>query len=302
MRVIQGGSRALLYIIAAGLVSACGKKPPECADTKASDALRNSMNAWVVEALPASRVNPAEDKGGVIPKYLATWTFALSNVTSSGYDEKSKTRSCAGKVTVTIPDTKQSAALDVGYEMQTLEDSKSGDFELRTSANFRRFSFGMSEPVGNHYKVYGVSGTWVGQSTCTPTQVQENLFSRFPENQSANGFTVLSSDTPWQPDEAAANIPLKVVIDGGKATVDITAPGGKSIRRIGQLQPNQRFAMTENDEMKTAISKEAYISSDGLIYDSRSPIQVRARVRSNATGTELDGVLTRICNMKLHKQ
>jgi hypothetical protein len=205
-------------------------------------------------------------------------------------------------VTVTIPDTQKSVAADVGYEMQTREDAKSREFELRTTANFRGWSFALSQPVADHYKVNGVSGTWMGLSTCSPTEVKENLFSNFPANQAASGFTLLSSEVPWQPDEATANVAVKVVIDAGKVTVDIAAPGGKSIYRTAQLQRNQRFTMTESDEMKSAISKEAYLSSDGLIYDSRSPIQVRARVRSNATGSELNGVLTRICNMRLEKQ
>jgi hypothetical protein len=302
MQSVRFWSHALLLVLASTLLAGCSKQPPECAETAASDALRNSMNAWIGEALPFKGVKPKEDRGGLIDKYLATWAFNLSNVTTTGYDEKSKTRSCAGKVSIAIPDKKQDATVDVQYEMQTLEDKKSGEFQLRTDGRYKTWSYGLIEPVADHYKVYRVSGTWIGKSNCGVTSIQENLFTKFADDEAAQGFTVLSTATPWVPDEAAREVPVKAVIDAGEVTLDVTAAGGKSIRRTSQLQPSQRFEIGAEDEMKTGLPQTGYISSDGMIYDSFSPTTAQARVKSNATGNELDGVLVRRCTLRLKKQ
>lgn len=301
MQSVRIWSNALLLVLPA-LLAGCSKKPPECADDAASGALRKSMNAWIGEASPFKGVKPSDDRGGLIDKYLAAWTFSLSNVTTTGYDDKSRTRSCAGKVSIVIPDTKQGATVDVQYEMQTLEDKKSGEFQLRTDGRFKTWSYGLIEPVADHYKVYGISGTWIGKSDCGITSVQQNLFTKFADNEAEQGFAILSTATPWVSDEAAREVPVRAVIDAGKVTLDVTVAGGKSIRRTSPLQPSQRFEMGAEDEMKTGLPQMGYISSDGMIYDSYSPTTTQARVKSNATANELDGMLVRRCTLRLKKQ
>lgn len=300
MKVVKAWS-ALFLAGACLTLAACGKKPPECADAAASAELRRTMNAWVAEALPARGVRPKEDSGGLIEKYLGTWSFTLSNVKSDGYDEKSKTRSCAGKVAIEIPDTKQSASVDFAYEMQTLEDAKSGAFELRTDNGFKTWSYGLIDPVANHYKVYSVSGTWVGKAECMPTMVQKTAFEKFFGPEAEAGFTVLATEGAWIPDQATQGLPVSVEVSQGNVKMQITDASGKVVTRTAKLEPGGTFK-TEPDELSSAVVDAGFLSREGRFHNSGLSVSTKARLKSNATGAEVDGVLTRQCVFSTSKK
>lgn len=291
----------LLIVLSALMLAGCGKKPPECADGAAKDSLRNFMNSAIVEALPAKGVKVAEDTGGLIQRYLATWAFDLSNVTSSGYDEKSKTRSCAGKVSISIPDTQQKGHVDVQYDMQVLEDSKSGDFQLRATKNFQIWSYGAMEAVANHYKIHSISGSWSGVSQCGPTEVKKNQFAELPPSESQQGFTVLTTEGTWQPDDVAKQNAVTVSIKDGAVSIQIALGDGKSVQRKGNLAPDGSFKAAAEDDLKTAVLAEARVSQYGIREVMPNHLSARARVKSNATGNELDALLTRRCSLDLKK-
>jgi hypothetical protein len=299
MKKTKSWGKSLLIVFGMVLLAACSKKPPECADAGASETLRKVMNASIAEGLRFKGINIADDSTGLMQKYLATWTFDLSNVTTQGYDEKSKTRSCAGKVTISIPDTKQTGYVEFQYDMQVLEDAKSGDFQLRASKNFETWAYGAIVPVANHYRIYSVSGTWSGMSTCRPSELVQTPFAKLPHAEAAQGFTILSTEAPWQPDEVAQQNAVKMTIADGVVNVQIAGPDGKSYTRTGKLESTGSFKTSAEDEMKTAVVSGARITSDGGIRESvPGDLSVAARVKSNATGNEMDALQVRRCDLK----
>jgi len=136
-------------------LGACAKPPPGCADAAASQALRRYMENSIVEALPYLRVDIAKDTEGAIPKYLATWSFDLSNVATEGYDEKSRTRSCRGRVTVTVPDASRTRVVELSYAMQRVEATDKGEFQLMVEKKYQRWAYDNAAFVANHYQTHG---------------------------------------------------------------------------------------------------------------------------------------------------
>jgi hypothetical protein len=155
MRKFFAGAARPLFAASLVLLTACSKQAPQCADAAARDSIRKYMDESVIEALRYQGVDSGKDSEGVIAKYLASWGFELSNVTSNGYDEKSRTRSCQGHVSITIPDTGQRGYVDLSYSMQMLEDGKSGGFELGVSHNYQVWAYGAAAPVLNFYRAHG---------------------------------------------------------------------------------------------------------------------------------------------------
>lgn len=295
MKTVRIWSIVLLLIFSAGMLTACGKKPPECADSAASDALRRSMNALIVEALPSKGVDPKNDKNGIIAKYLSSWTFGVANVTSGGYDEKSHTRSCAGRVTITIPDTQQTGYVDVQYTMQLLEDAKSGDFQLMYSKNFERWAYDAVGPVATFYQNSVTAGTWSGVSQCGPTQMRTAL----PDDQ---GYTIVSTAGTWTPD-GSPEPTVELSISGGKAVMNISA-GAKSTTRTTDVSSSGSIVFSSKDEFESLVTDHLSIA-DGEIAppDARMPnVRMRAKVKTSVTGDLLDVLVERLCTLKMTKK
>jgi hypothetical protein len=292
----------LPFAVAVMVLAGCGKKPPECADAAAVQSLRKFMNDAIVEGMRVQGVDATQDASGVLQKYLANWTFDLSNVTSQGYDEKGRTRSCHGKVSISVPDTKQTGYVDLDYEMQMLEDQKSGEFQLRVDRNFQRWAYGASEPATKYYRVHGVAGTWVGTSQCNATQAMRTTSEPLPSTEAAQGFTLVNATGAWLPDDAVAKTPVKVVIEDGQVTMTITKPDGSSVVRKTELQPSGGFEFSSEDDMASAVSLRGRVTNEGIRTSMPNHVSVAARVKSNATGNELDGRLVRYCELNLQKQ
>lgn len=147
--------RVLLPLTILSVLTACSDAPPECADAAASQSLRRYMDDSILEALPLLRVDISKDPGGTVTKYLASWSFELSNVATEGYDEKSKTRSCRGRVTISVPDLKQTRAVDFSYAMQRIEAGKGGEFQLLVDKKYQRWSYDNAAFAAGYFQTHG---------------------------------------------------------------------------------------------------------------------------------------------------
>lgn len=302
MKKIQRWSKSLLIVFGMVLLTACGKKPPECADAAAGDSLHKFMNASIVEALPAKGVNAAEDSTGIIQKYLATWTFDLSNVTTKGYDEKSKTRSCGGKVTISIPDTKQTGYVDIEYDMQTFEDAKSGDFQLRASRNFKTWAYGSMEPVAKFYRNTRTAGAWSGISRCDRTEVRSETLGAVSNEEIGQGYSLVSTSGTWVADPAQ-DIPVELTVTAGAAEMKIAA-GGRVLTRRTEVSDKGTFRFPSRDEYESLVPGQGSIADGEFVQDDvkSGNVGMYAKIKSNATGNLLNVVLVRSCVLKLSKK
>jgi hypothetical protein len=292
----------LLVLFSALALAGCGKKPPECADEAAAKSLRNFMNDSVVEGARILGIDVRKDTAGVIAKYLSSWTFDLSNVTSQGYDEKSRTRSCAGKVTITIPDTKQTGYVDVAYTMQTLEDGKSGDFQLKVGKNYQQWAYGAATPAVKFYRDTTTAGVWTGVSQCGPTELRTQSLGAVSSEEFGQGYSVESTSGVWAAD-GSSQPSIELSVSGGKAVMNIAA-GGKTLSRSTDLGEKGTLVFPSRDEFESLVPGVGAIAEGAFVQpDASGPnVAVRAKVKSNATGNVSDVVLVRSCVLKLAKK
>lgn len=284
------------------LLTGCSAKPPECSDSAAVKELHSFMDAAILEGLRYQRIEPAEDKRGVIQKYLASWKFDVSNISTQGYNEAARTRSCSAKVAVTVPGAKQSGEVQVQYDLQKYEDSKAGDFELRASRNFKAWSQDASSVVANHYRIYGVAGSWSGVAQCDPTSVRpRDSLQDLPMAELAQGYSVLKTSAPWVPDEAT-RYPISATIGDGQVVMVIAKPDGSKVTRKGAMKPSSRLEVSNDDELATAVLAHGYISDDKILTSTPNFLTVDARVKSNTTGSEFDARLVRYCGLELKRE
>jgi hypothetical protein len=282
----------------------CAKKPPECADQAASDTLHRVMNEQVVEGLRYLGVNAKDDKRGVIAQYLNTWTFGLSNISTVGYVEASRTRICKAKATMAVPGYDKGGEIEVDYTLQTFEDSKSGEFELKAAHNFVVWANNAAAIVKPYYSVNRLLGTWAGTTNCNHTTI---AFSNTEGSQpmvadGEQGYSLLSSASAWAPDAQDNTYPVSLELKGGNATMHITKPDGSKVTRTGKLDSGGEVKLDNKDELATLVLARGYFSGEKFNAPAANSITVQARVKSNATGKELSAQLERRCGFDVAKQ
>ena len=296
---------AKFFAAAAGLLLlvGCGNKPPECSDSEAIETLHKLTNKLAVDEATLWGAKTSYDPRGIVPRYLATWGFAVSNISTRGYDEASHTRSCTAKVAITIPDTKQSGEVDFTYTLQTFQDSKGGAFELKADQNYVSLSTNTGTILGDYYKRHIVFGTWVGISQCEPSKVD-----RVSEAELQQGFTILSATPDWVPDGPGERFPVELTVQEGQAAVmTIGKPGGGTVVRKGEIDSKGelRFDYQHPDELGSFVPYLGAIHSDSFVPEmnlNAKTLGSRAKIKSNATGNELDAVLYRSCELHLTKK
>ena len=297
-------SKCIVVIVGALLLFGCAKKPPECGDSVASDTLHRLMNEQVVEGLRYHGVNAKEDKRGVIAEFLGTWTFGLSNISTIGYVESSRTRTCKAKATVTMPGYSKGGEVEVTYTLQTFEDSKNGQFELKAAKDFVLWANNAATVVLPYYKVNRVYGTWVGTTSCSKTQISfsnaEEIIPQQPDSEL--GYTVIATASPWENDFQENTYPVSLNIKEGKASMAITKPDGSKVVRSGTLDAGGHVTMENNDELSNLVLNYGDISGEKFVATVPDYIRVEARVKSNATGNEFIGRVERFCKFDVLKQ
>jgi len=286
---------ALCLIILAG----CSKDVPECTDPAVTTIMRKLMNDKIYEALGHSNVEVAKDTRGIIPKFLDSWGFKLSNISTTAYLETNHTRTCMAKVTVTVPETKQVADIQAAYALQTFEDSRSGEFELRVGPEFVSWAHGNARAVKQYYNTNRVRGVWSGVSQCTPTRFDsDNLNTAYAQG----GVTLLKTYKPWTVDDLHA-YPVSLEVMDGTVVMTITKPDGSKVVRSGKIDASQPYAsssfnFTQKDELSDVVFSSGYFQDDKFKQDVKD-FRVMAQIRMNANGYETDANLRRTCTLNL---
>lgn len=296
-------ARVLLTLAAILLVVGCAKKPPECSDGAAVDTMHKLLKEKALEASDAQGIRAVDGDQIFIDRYLSAWSFSLSNVSTTGYNESSRTRSCRAKATLTLPDAQKPAEREVAYELQKFEDSKSGDFELRVSPDFVRFAYSAGPFIRDYVGTMRASGVWEGTTQCNNTTVVIAETQRpLPEAEMTDGLTILALDIPWIADGVGTQIPVSVAIADGSVTMTIAKADGSTLKRQGKMTPNGSFTISGKDEVSSVVPDGGFVRGDVLNTLTASAMTGRGRVKSNATGSEFDVVLRRACTLNLTKK
>jgi len=287
------------------IFTACTKKPPDCSD--ASDALYHAMTNKITTELTYQHIGK-QDGENIIKTFLDTWKFSLSNITTNGYDEQSRTRSCKAKVTVQIPKMDKPSETDVTYNMQTFEDTKSGTFQLSTDSAFPIWSGNHVNLVQDYYYVNRMHGIWTGASQCAQTHITSNisLITGPGGLEDANkGFTVIKALNPWAADDFTS-FPVTLEIKDSQVSMKIKKPDGSFVIRNGKMDsrfygtPKSNFKLNSHDELSTLVSDQMYFENDSNQLKSPGDgMSTNAVVKINATEQEGEVTIGRICTLKL---
>lgn len=296
--------RAKFVAATAGLLMlvGCGNKPPECSDSAAIETLHKLMNTQATDAATSYGAQTSYDPRGIVPSYLATWGYTVSNISTRGYDEASHTRSCTAKVALTIPDTKQSGEVNFTYTLQTFQDSKGGAFELQADRDFVSLSRSTASTLADYYHHHIVLGTWAGISQCEPSKVDG-----VSDAELQQGFKILSATPDWIPDGPGERFPVELNVQDGQAVMTIGKPGGGTVVRKGTIDSKGelRFDWQHPDELSSFVQHLGAIHDDSFAPEmnmNAKKLGSRAKLKSNATGNELDAVLSRSCELHLAKK
>ncbi len=301
MKTVQRWGKSLLLVFVVVFLTACGKQPPDCSDSASAATLRGMLNDKIVEALSSRGTDVKQDTRGVIPKFLETWNFALTNVSTTGYDKTSRIRSCKAKATVALPDSKQKGEVEIEYTLQVFDDSKSGEFQLQVSKNFVTWAYGHYGLVQNYYNIHRVQGTWAGTSQCSPSALRDS----YRPEVLAQGVTVLKTHEPWAADDVNSR-PVVLDVKDGVVTMTISKPDGSKVIRKGNIDPSQQFASSsfrfaDKDELSTIVPQSGYFQGDEF-REVETDQSVPVEIKFNATGGTADTFLVRRCALTLAKK
>jgi hypothetical protein len=205
-------------------------------------------------------------------------------------------------VTITIPDTKQTGYVDVAYTMQTLEDGKSGDFQLKVGKNYQQWAYGAATPAVKFYRDTTTAGVWTGVSQCGPTELRTQSLGAVSSEEFGQGYSVESTSGVWAAD-GSSQPSIELSVSGGKAVMNIAA-GGKTLSRSTDLGEKGTLVFPSRDEFESLVPGVGAIAEGAFVQpDASGPnVAVRAKVKSNATGNVSDVVLVRSCVLKLAKK
>ena len=108
-----------LMMIGTGLLTACGKQPPGCADQE----LGRVATSIFQKALEAQIVEIAKRDNGLAKKYISEVKVDFQNSTDEGYNKETKKRLCKGKLVIKAPSNNE-FSLESGYFAQVTSDGK----------------------------------------------------------------------------------------------------------------------------------------------------------------------------------
>jgi uncharacterized protein YecT (DUF1311 family) len=118
---VRGSTRTIpiiaLCLGAAGLLGACGNKPPGCSDS----AVKETLIGVVLQQAAGTGNSPP------LAAYFKDLKVQVSNVTTGGYDEGARRHEC--QATISFADPHDSTSLPIRYTVQGMEDA-GGKFQV----------------------------------------------------------------------------------------------------------------------------------------------------------------------------
>lgn len=290
----------LLAVVTAAALAGCGNKPPECADAAATNTLRSLLDEQAKTAAGLSGPNSLTADQEVIQSFLTSWTFSVANIATTGYHETSRTRTCQGKATLALPG-QNPRHVDFEYELQKFEDSKGDEFQLRAGGSFVALAKSAGYLLHQHHNVASVRGTWEGTPKCQPARVLSKAQGAFPEEESVNGFEILSTERAWIPDGPGTAPMVSATAEGGTVTMTISQGSEPPLKRLGSVTESRALMFKEVDGAVTVVSN-FFEQVGGAYVPSQTDLGTKARLKSIATGREHEALLLRTCELKLVKK
>lgn len=190
--------KSLELLLIATMLSACGNKPPGCADPQTIE----TAKAMVVENAENNLSNGkvfADDPDGWLKKFFSAVKVEITGVVSDGYKQDAKKQLCKGTMKVTMIGGR-TLERSVEYSTQKTEDQKDG-FLLEIQ-DFSPFSSGTSNEARKYFEANRWTGNWNGSYACS----------------GVNG----STDGPQGP----YSLPVSMVVQGVDAKLERTTRGG----------------------------------------------------------------------------
>ena len=148
-----------LFSIAA-LLSGCSNKPPACGDETSITAVRNLLTNAIQKNVQQSTAYQSDPTPAAA--FFKTLKFAVSSITSDGYNEKAKRFSCHAKLDTSFLDREGHA--DISYSTQSTEDKKD-DFLIKIEEGQRLINE-VSGYATDYVDQNRLAGNWGGTYSC----------------------------------------------------------------------------------------------------------------------------------------
>lgn len=142
-------------------LSACGSKPPGCADP---ETLATVKTLLVDDTLKAMAEQTADDPEGWLQKFAQDMKVEVTGIVSDGYKADAKKQMCRGTLKVSMP-TGSVAERSIDYSTQLTEDQK-GAFLLEVQ-DVGPFVAATAQNAVAFYRANRWNGTWSGTYACS---------------------------------------------------------------------------------------------------------------------------------------
>ena len=263
-------TKYIASLLALLTLTACSQKPPGCADPETLSTIRNLV---VEDTRKLMSKQAADDPEGWVQRFLDGLRVEVSGIVSDGYVADAKKHLCRGTMKFT---TVTGAALErqVRYSTQKAQDQK--DSFLLEVQEFAAFLAPTELEATKYHDANRWSGNWTGTYACSGVA----------------GAT----EGPQGP----YSMPVTMVVEGTKATLERTTKGGGIEQLEGRFDPiafTEQFMLIGEGKNSPDDAWVARFSgaAKGLQLTAKGSILVD---RVAASGEQVREV-ARTCNLEL---